>query len=231
MKSTRNPSLPGFPKAAVSRFPGAGVSAAATATAKVLRGGLTAPSSRRQAARVVRMWLGLFPGHARRLAKWICLKMLGIFPMKIGIMISKTIGFRGLAYFQTHPNVGAQFVFTFEGQEVMLMAIEYPIIGKNRFTDSGYLKLRVQEPKLGNMFRNEPWRFSQKEFGLPLRSSNFHGGPFERLMFLANHSGWSMWFHQAFTKILMSLDWFQGNLRNLKLADLMVKTMVSCRCS
>ena len=49
----------------------------------------------------------------------------------------------------------------------MLMAIESPIIGKNRFTDSGYLKLRVQEPKLGNMFRNKPWRFTQKEFGLP----------------------------------------------------------------
>jgi hypothetical protein len=72
------------------------------------------------------------------------------------------------------------------------MAIESPIIGKNRFTDSGYLKLRVQEPKLGNMFRNKPWRFTQKEFGLPLWSSNFQGGPFERLMFLANHSGWSM---------------------------------------
>ncbi|CAL1154690.1 unnamed protein product, partial [Cladocopium goreaui] len=51
-------------KAAVSRFPGA--AAAATATAKVLRG--AAPSSRRQAARVVRMWLGLFPGHATILA-------------------------------------------------------------------------------------------------------------------------------------------------------------------
>lgn len=53
-------------KAAVSRFPGAGAAAAATATAKVLRG--AAPSSRRQAARVVRMWLGLFPGHAREIA-------------------------------------------------------------------------------------------------------------------------------------------------------------------
>lgn len=52
-------------KAAVSRFPGA-AAAAATATAKVLRG--AAPSSRRQAARVVRMWLGLFPGHAREIA-------------------------------------------------------------------------------------------------------------------------------------------------------------------
>ena len=38
---------------------------------------------------------------------WVCLKMLGIFPMiashLIGIMIMKTIRFRGLAYFQTHP--------------------------------------------------------------------------------------------------------------------------------
>ena len=38
---------------------------------------------------------------------WVCLKMLGIFPMKkqffIGIMISKTIGYNGVHYFQTHP--------------------------------------------------------------------------------------------------------------------------------
>ena len=27
-----------------------------------------------------------------------------LLPFKNGIMISKTIGFRGLAYFQTHPN-------------------------------------------------------------------------------------------------------------------------------
>ena len=38
--------------------------------------------------------------------KWVCLKM-GYAPNYrnlIGIMISKTIGFRGLAYFQTNPN-------------------------------------------------------------------------------------------------------------------------------
>ena len=44
--------------------------------------------------------------HTQSQLFWVCLKMLGIFPMKwpffIGIMISKTIGFRGLAYFQTH---------------------------------------------------------------------------------------------------------------------------------
>ena len=37
----------------------------------------------------------------------VCVKMLGIFPIiyshLIGIMISKTIGVRGLHYFQTHP--------------------------------------------------------------------------------------------------------------------------------
>ena len=38
--------------------------------------------------------------------KWVCLK-IGYIPNYshlIGIRISKTIGFRGLAYFQTHPN-------------------------------------------------------------------------------------------------------------------------------
>ena len=38
--------------------------------------------------------------------KWVCLK-IGYIPNYshlIGIMISKTIGFKGLAYFQTHPN-------------------------------------------------------------------------------------------------------------------------------
>ena len=37
---------------------------------------------------------------------WVCLK-IGYIPNYshlIGIMISKTIGFRGLAYFQTHPH-------------------------------------------------------------------------------------------------------------------------------
>ena len=39
-------------------------------------------------------------------AKWVCLKM-GYTPNYshlIGIMISKTIGFRGTQHFQTHPN-------------------------------------------------------------------------------------------------------------------------------
>ena len=39
--------------------------------------------------------------------KWVCLK-IGYIPIVnshlIGIMISKTIGFRGFPYFQTHPN-------------------------------------------------------------------------------------------------------------------------------
>ena len=38
---------------------------------------------------------------------WVCLK-IGYIPNHshlIGIMISKTIGFRGLAYFQTHPYI------------------------------------------------------------------------------------------------------------------------------
>ena len=39
-------------------------------------------------------------------AKWVCLKMRYIpnYSHLIGIMIMKTIGFRGLTYFQTHPN-------------------------------------------------------------------------------------------------------------------------------
>ena len=64
------------------------------------------------------------------------------------------------------------------------MAIESPIIGKMCFFTVVILgvhgKLRVQEPKLGNMFRNKPWRFTKKEVGLPLWSSNLQGGPFER---------------------------------------------------
>ena len=70
---------------------------------------------------------------------------------------------------------------TFEGQEVMLMAIESPIIGKNVFFHSGYLggscKLRVQEPKLGNMFRNKPWRFTKKKLGYPSGHQIYRVGP------------------------------------------------------
>ena len=39
-------------------------------------------------------------------AKWVCLKIgyIPIYSHLIGIMISKTIGFRGTQHFQTHPN-------------------------------------------------------------------------------------------------------------------------------
>ena len=47
----------------------------------------------------IRVWMGWFI--------WVCLKMLGIYSQwnshLIGIMISKTIGFRGTNHFQTHP--------------------------------------------------------------------------------------------------------------------------------
>ena len=47
-------------------------------------------------------------------AKWVCLKIGYIhnYSHLIGIMISKTIGFRGLAYFQTHPNVSGSLQLT-----------------------------------------------------------------------------------------------------------------------
>lgn len=65
-------------KAAVASFPGQAVVAAAAA-ARVARAAQGA--GRRQAARVVRMWLGLFPSHARDWAanhrpKWLSLKGL-----------------------------------------------------------------------------------------------------------------------------------------------------------
>ena len=49
-------------------------------------------------------------------AIWVCLKMLGtVYPQwnshSIGIMISKTIGFRGTNHFQTHPNMKSDLVW------------------------------------------------------------------------------------------------------------------------
>ena len=65
---------------------------------------LEAPTEKRAGAAVF-FGVLLLPSHSLIL-KWACLKM-GYTPNDshlVGVMISKTIGFRGLAYFQTNPN-------------------------------------------------------------------------------------------------------------------------------
>ena len=58
-------------------------------------------------------------------AIWVCLK-IGYIPNYshlIGIMISKTIGFRGLAYFQTHPYRDEHQLTRFVDSEILASRI------------------------------------------------------------------------------------------------------------